>query len=84
MTSLPELTDGLKILDPFLTKYGFTLDNLENGKGSGGQFTIATYKNGDKKFIIGYRDSIGELCYKYGNKVVGHEFYLKQIGHGNK
>lgn len=84
MNPLPELTNGLKILEPFLTKFGFTLDNFENGKGSGGQFTLATYKNGDKKFVIGYRYSIGELYYQCQDKAVGHEFYLKQLGHGDK
>jgi hypothetical protein len=84
MNPLQELTDGLKILKPFLTEHGFTLDHFDNGKGSGGQFTIATYKNDDKTFVIGYRYSIGELYYKYREKAVGHEFYLKQLGHGDK
>lgn len=84
MNPLPELTNGLKILGPFLTKYGFTLDNYENGKGSGGQFTTSTYVNGDKKFVIGYRYSIGELYYQCGDLAVGHDFYLKQLGHGDK
>jgi len=84
MNPLPELTSGLKILEQFLTKFGFALDNFENGKGSGGQFTLATYKNGVKKFVIGYRYSIGELYYQYRDKAVGHEFYLKQLGHGDK
>jgi hypothetical protein len=84
MDPLKELTDGLKILEPFLTEKGFSLDNFDNGKGSGGQFTIATYKNKDKTFVIGYRYSIGELYYQYKNKAVGHEFYLKQLGHGDK
>lgn len=81
MNPLPELINGLDLLEPFLTRHGFMLDNYENGKGSGGQFTIATYKNGHKKFVIGYRFSIGELYYQYDNLKVGHDFYLKQLGH---
>jgi len=84
MTPLPELTNGLGLLEPFLTRHGFTWDNYENGKGSGGHFTTATYKNGDKKFVIGYRFSIGELYYQCGDFAVGHDFYLKQLGHGDK
>jgi hypothetical protein len=84
MNSLQELTDGLKTLEPFLTRHGFTLDNYENGKGSGGQFTIATYKNGDKKFVIGYRFSIGELYYQCDDLKVGHSFYLQEMGHFDK
>jgi len=84
MRPLPELINGLKLLDPFLTKYGFTLDSYENGKGSGGQFTTATYSNGEKKFVIGYRYSIGELYYQCGKLTVGHPFYLEQLGQGDK
>jgi hypothetical protein len=84
MTPLPELTNGLGLLEPFLTRHGFTLDNFENGKGSGGHFTVATYKNGVKKFVIGYRFSIGELYYQSDDLAVGHDFYLKQLGHGDK
>ncbi len=84
MTPLPELTNGLGLLEPFLTRHGFTLDNYENGKGSGGHFTIATYKNRDKKFVIGYRFSIGELYYQCDDLTVGHDFYLKQLGYKDK
>jgi hypothetical protein len=80
MQPLTDLMKGLEILEPFLTRYGFEFDNFENGKGSGGQFTIATYINGHKKFIIGYRYSIGELCYQFGNFKVGHTFYLDHLG----
>jgi hypothetical protein len=61
MQPLPDLINGLKILEPFLGQNGFAFDSFENGKGSGGQFTIATFKNGLKKFIIGYRYSMGKL-----------------------
>ena len=84
MNPLQELVNGLGLLEPFLTTHGFTLDNYENGKGSGGQFTIATYKNGDKKFVIGYRFSIGELYYQCDDLAVGHDFYLRQLGFADK
>ncbi len=84
MEPLKDLTNGLQILEPFLIRYGFTFDKYENGKGSGGQFTIATYKMGNKKFIIGYRYSIGELCYQFDNFIVGHTFYLDHLGFADK
>jgi len=84
MQPLTDLTKGLEILEPFLTQYGFRFDNFENGKGSGGQFTIATYINGHKKFIIGYRYSIGELGYQFDNFKVGHTFYLDHLGLADK
>jgi hypothetical protein len=80
MEPLTDLTNGLQVLEPFLFQHGFIFDNYENGKGSGGQFTIATYKNEKKKFIIGYRFSIGELGYQFNEFRVGHEFYLDHLG----
>ena|SRR5690606_14077392 len=84
MEPLTELTNGLEILVPFLERHGFALDKYENGKGSGGQFTVATFKNGRKSFIIGYRFSIGELGYQFDNFQVGHTFYLDHLGFADK
>lgn len=84
MEPLTDLTNGLQILEPFLIRFGFALDNYENGKGSGGQFTIATYKREHKKFIIGYRFSIGELGYQFDDFRVGHSFYLDHLGYADK
>lgn len=84
MQPLTDLTKGLEILEPFLVRHGFTFDNYENGKGSGGQFTVATFKNGGKRFIIGYRFSIGELGYQFDNFQVGHTFYLDHLGFADK
>ena len=50
----------------------------------GGQFTIATYQKGHKKFIIGYRFSIGELGYQFNDFRVGHTFYLDHLGFADK
>jgi hypothetical protein len=84
MQPLTDLTKGLEILDPFLKRYGFSFVQYQNGKGSGGQFTIATYKNEHKQFIIGYRYSIGELGYQFNNFQVGHTFYLDHLGLADK
>jgi hypothetical protein len=84
MQPLTDLTKGLEILEPFLKRYGYMFDNFENGKGSGGQFTIATYTHGSKRFIIGYRYSIGELGYQFENFKVGHTFYLDHLGLADK
>lgn len=43
MQPLTELVNGLEVLKPFLSKYGFSFYNYENGKGSGGLFTVATF-----------------------------------------
>lgn len=84
MQPLPELVNGLGVLEPFLSKFGFHFDNFENGKGSGGQFTVATFIKGDKKFIIGYRFSIGYVVYQCDMSQVSHDFYLDGLGYAKQ
>ena len=84
MQPLPDLVNGLEVLKPFLTKYNFRLDNYENGKGSGGQFTVATFSNNNKKFIIGYRFSIGQVVYQCDTSLISHDFYLDGLGYAEQ
>jgi hypothetical protein len=84
VTPLPELVNGLKLLEPFLIDNGFHLDNYENGKGSGGQFTNATYINQNKKLSIGYRFSVGFVTYQCDDSIVAHGFYIDRLGHSDK
>ena len=84
MTPSSEFIAGLKIIEPFLFHYGFKLDNMKTQQASGGQFTNATYINGKKKFIIGYRYSVGLLDYHFDNSVVMHNFYLDGLGYADK
>jgi hypothetical protein len=84
MTPSSEFLEGLKILEPFLFNYGFKLDSMETQQSSGGQFTNATYINEKKKFIIGYRFSVGRLDYHFDNSVVMHNFYLDGLGYADK
>ena len=51
---LSDLTKAVEILEPFLGRHGSAFGYYENGKGSGGHFTVATFKNSCKSFIIGY------------------------------
>ncbi len=84
MTPSTEFIEGLKILEPFIFNYGFKVDNIKTEQASGGQFTNATYTNGKKKLVIGYRYSIGELYYQFDNFKVGHTFYLDHLGFADK
>jgi hypothetical protein len=84
MQPLTDLLKGLEVLEPFLTRHGFAFDNYENGKGSGGQFTNATFRSGRKKFVIGYRYSVTELYYQFDDFKVGPEFYLDHLGFADK
>ncbi len=80
MQPLIDLVRGLDIIDPFLTLHGFEFENYENGQGTGGQFTVATFLKGRKKFIINYRYSIGQVTYQYDSSKICHDFYLDQLG----
>ena len=84
MQPLIELVWGLDILNPFLTQHGFEFEKYENGQGSDGQFTVASFINGRKKFIINYRISVGQVIYQYDLSKVCHDFYLDQLGLADK
>jgi len=84
MQPLKDLVKGLDVLDDFLTQHGFEFENYENGHGSGGQFTVATFVNGRKKFILGYRSSIGQVVYQFDNATICHDFYIDQLGLADK
>ncbi len=84
MTPSTEFIEGLKILEPFIFNYGFKLDIIKTEQASGGQFTNATYTNGKKKFIIGYRYLISRLEYEFDNSIVSHNFYLDELGFTDK
>ncbi|HEV8081963.1 MAG TPA: hypothetical protein VGP55_02120 [Chitinophagaceae bacterium] len=84
MTPSSEFIAGLKILEPFLFQHGFKLDYMKTQQSSGGQFTNAAYINGKKKFIIGYRYSVGLLDYQFENSTVMHNFYLDGLGYADK
>jgi len=84
MQPLTDLVRGIKVLEPFLTQHGFELEKYENGQGSGGQFTIAIFVSGRKKFIVNYRFSIAQVIYQFDSAKVCHDFYLDQLGLADK
>ncbi len=84
MTQTIELKEGLEILTPFLTEHNFRLDKFIDKKGSREQFTVASFKNESKQFIIDYRFSIGQVLYQYDNSILSHPFYLDQLGFADK
>jgi len=84
MQPLTDLVKGIEVLEPFLTQHGFKLENYENGLCPGGQFTVATFINGPKRFIIDYHYSIGQVIYQFDNSKVCHDFYLDQLGLAEK
>ena len=84
MNPSTELKYGLEILEPFLMRQNFVFDNYENGKSPTGLFTVATYKNKQKKFSIKYRTSIRQVIYQFDKSKVCHDFYLDKLGLADK
>ena len=84
MRQIEDLIIGLEILDPFLKLQGFVLESYKNEKNSDGHFIVATFKNGQKKFIINYKDSIRHVIYQFDNSIICHDFYLDQLGLADK
>lgn len=80
MQLIKDLSKGLETLDSFLKEHGFELDKFDIDKHSDGHFTLASYKNESKRFIIDYRFSIGQVLYQYDNSIVSHPFYLRHLG----
>ena len=60
------------------------LEGYKNEKKSDEYFVAATFKNGRKKFIINYKDSIRQVIYQFDNSKVCHDFYLVQHGLADK
>ncbi|MBP6758768.1 MAG: hypothetical protein KA133_05905 [Flavobacterium sp.] len=84
MLLIKDLSKGLEILDPFLREYGFEFDKYNFDTNSESNFSLASYKNESKKFIIDYRFSTGQILYQYGNCIVSHPFYLDNLGFTHK
>ncbi len=84
MQPLKDLVEGLDILNLFLTQHGFEFEDYENGQGSGGQFTVAIFVKGRKKFILSYHSFIGQVVYQFDNATICHDFYIDQLGLTNK
>ena len=84
MQLIKNLSKGLELLDPFLKGYGFEFDKYNFDANSDNNFTLASYKNESKKFIIDYRFSTGQVLYQYDNYLVNHPFYLDHLGFTNK
>ncbi len=79
-----ELKKGLELLNPFLSEHNFALNKFIDKKGSREQFTVVSFKNESKQFIIDYRFSIGQVLYQYDNSILSHPFYLDQLGFADK
>jgi hypothetical protein len=84
MDLLANLEKGLDVIEPFLNRHDFGFKDYENFKGSSGNFTLVSYKNGLKEFHLGYHYSIGHVVYQFEDFAVSHDFYLSKLGFADK
>ena len=84
MFLLKGLAKGLEIIDPFLVGHGFKFEDFNINNGEDGKFAHASYINENKKFIIDYRFSIGEVLYQFEDSTISHPFYLDQLGFADR
>ena len=84
MERIKNLTKGIETIDPFLKGYGFKFEDFQFNKDSDGNFAFASYRKENKKFLIDYRFSIGQVLYQYNNCIASHPFYLDHLGFADK
>jgi hypothetical protein len=84
MQLITGLSEGLEILNPFLKGNGFEFDKYDFDTSSDSPLSLASYKNENKKFIVDYRFSVGQVFYQFDTFIVSHPFYLDNLGFTNK
>jgi len=78
---LDQLTNGRAFLEPVLAPAGFSWVPGDAGRGSGGKFASGAYARGDRRLELHFRDGLGLVTYHVGRNSVGHEDYMRHLGH---
>ena len=79
MTPHDELKNGISILDPIMTKYGFKFVVGSIGSGSGGEFASGYYEKGSRRLNLSVRYSLGCVTYQVGETEISHSEYMRVI-----
>ncbi len=74
------LEKGADILSPKLQPLGFSFSIVEHGKGSGGDFAVGSFKNGDREIRIWFRFEVGSVGYRKGDLERGHVEFMQFLG----
>ncbi len=74
------LEKGAEILNPKLQPLDFTFSIVEHGKGSGGNFAVGSFKNGDREIRIWFRFEVGGVSYRKGDLERGHVEFMQFLG----
>ena len=73
------LQRGRKYLDPVLTPHGFVFYAGPAGRGSGGPYASAVYKNRERELELHFRFSLGLVTYHFGPLVLAHTDYMRAL-----
>jgi hypothetical protein len=81
MMTNPEtvLLQGAALLKPIFLERGFVFAELNSGESSGGQFSSAEFKRGDRRFEFHFRFSLGMVSYHLGSESISHEEYMCSV-----
>jgi hypothetical protein len=75
-----QLVQGIELLCGPLAPHGFTFALRGEGRGSGGPFAWGEFVRADRRLVLHYRNSLGEVTYHAGSVVVGHVSYMRSLG----
>ena len=65
MPQLKQISKGLKMIEPFLSRFGFDLDELKVDNSIDDHFSFAAYRKESKKFITNHDIFFCPACKNY-------------------
>jgi hypothetical protein len=75
------LSKGRAEIDPVVLPHGFVWGDEQSGTSSGGPFSSGSYIRGDRRLELSFRWNLGLVRYCVGGTSVGHEDYMRYLGH---
>lgn len=73
------LRAGCAILNPIMTRHGFTFVEGLSGKGSGGNFASGQYVRDTRILELHFRYSLGLVTYHLAESTVSHLSYMREL-----
>jgi len=74
------LLQGAEILGKKLYALNFAFEIVERGKGSGGEFAVGSFRNGDRELRLWFRFELGGVFYRKNDLERTHAQYMQAIG----
>ena len=74
------LFKGAEILEQKLDPLGFSFYIKEGGKGSGGEYVVGTFENGDREINLWFRYELGSVSYRKLDLEKAHIELMQYLG----